>query len=68
MSPAGRVEVWVWVMVYGGLILVGLGLSTRRSDAGIGWVLIVAGVVAAAIGGVLVWVRSRMNPDKEASK
>ncbi|HKX40129.1 MAG TPA: hypothetical protein VJO99_03155 [Burkholderiaceae bacterium] len=67
-SAASRVEVWVWVLIYGGLLLLGLGLSAQRSDTAIGWVLIVAGVIATGAGAVLVWVRSRMNPSKEANK
>ncbi|HEY9068439.1 MAG TPA: hypothetical protein VIO33_25870 [Burkholderiaceae bacterium] len=64
-SAASRVEVWVWVLIYGGLILFGLGLSAQRSDAAIGWLLIVAGVVAVIVGGLLVWVRSRMKETKQ---
>ena len=67
-SAASRVEVWVWVLVYGGLILFGLGVSTQRSDAAIGWLLIVAGIAATVVGGVLVWVRSRMNRGKETNR
>ena len=64
-SAASRIEVWVWILIYGGLIVFGLGLSTLRSDAAIGWVLIAIGSVATLIGGVLVWVRSRMKETQQ---
>jgi hypothetical protein len=67
-SVASRIEVWVWVLVYSGLILLGLGLSAQRSDAAIGWLLVVAGGVAVVAGGVLVWVRSRINPDNKEAR
>ena len=61
-SPAAsRVEVWVWVLIYGGLVLLGLGLAVQRSDASLGWTIAAAGVVLAVVGAVLVWVRSRMK-------
>lgn len=60
-NAASKVEVWVWVLVYGGLILLGLGLSAQRSDAWLGWSIAAVGIVGVVIGGVLVWVRSRMK-------
>jgi protein-S-isoprenylcysteine O-methyltransferase Ste14 len=63
MNPK-RVEVWVWVLIYAGLILFGLGLSVQRTDASLGWVVAAVGVVLASIGAVLIWVRSRMKETK----
>ena len=60
MSPQ-RVEVWVWVLVYGGLLLLGLGLSVQRSDASLGWGIAALGIAFASIGVLLIWVRSRMK-------
>jgi membrane protein DedA with SNARE-associated domain len=62
-----RIDVWVWVLVYAGLILLGLGLSVQRSDASLGWGIAVVGVVSMLIGAVLVWVRSRMKETKGTS-
>lgn len=62
-SRAPLVEKLVWIYIYAGLILVGLGLSVRRIDAAIGWVILAVGIVSTVVGIVLVWVRSRMkNP------
>jgi hypothetical protein len=60
MSPA-RVDVLIWVLVYGGLLVAVLGLSVQRSDGGVGLALMVAGGLFAAIGVLLVYVRSRMK-------
>ena len=58
---ASTVDTLIWVMFYGGLLTVGLGISVLRSDDGLGYGLIVAGVVMAAAGFALLYVRSRMN-------
>jgi uncharacterized membrane protein len=56
-----RVETWVWVLVYGGLILLALGLSVRSGDATLGWGIAAVGTTLTAVGIVLIWVRSRMK-------
>jgi hypothetical protein len=58
------VERLVWTLVYGGLFSVVIGLATRAADPATGWSLIVAGAGLAAVGALLVWVRSRMKPDR----
>jgi len=58
---AAAVEKLIWVLVYGGLLLVGLGIAVRRSEATLGLGMIVFGAVDALIGAVLIWVRSRMK-------
>ena len=55
------VEALVWVLIYGGLLLLVLGLFVARRDAGLGWVLGSAGAVRAAAGVALIVVRSRMR-------
>ena len=58
---ASTVDTLIWVLFYGGLLTVGLGMSVLRSDDGLGYGLIVAGVVMAVAGFALLYVRSRMN-------
>ena len=58
---AAAVEKLIWVLVYGGLLLVGLGIAVQRSDAALDLGMIVFGAIDAVIGVVLVWVRSRMK-------
>ncbi len=57
-------ETWVWVLVYGGLLLLSLGVFVQRADAALGWVLLVGGAVALAAGVVLIVVRARRPRDE----
>jgi len=59
-----RIEVWVWILVYAGLIVFGLGLSLRSSDASFGSVVAMIGGLLVAAGVLLIWIRSRMSTDK----
>lgn len=62
-SPArnvARMHQWTWTLIYGGLLLLVIGIATRPFDNTLSWVLMVVGGVAAVIGFVLIWVRSRM--------
>ena len=65
MTRAARLEVLVWVLVYGGLLSAIAGLFVARQDPPgahwIGSVLMGAGLVAALAGVVLIYVRSRME-------
>jgi hypothetical protein len=54
-------ETWVWVLIYGGLLALVLGLFVQRTAAGFGWVLITGGAATAVVGFVLIYVRSRMK-------
>jgi hypothetical protein len=59
--PASKLETLTWVLIYGGLLLLCLGLFVQREMAAAGWTLVVVGALAAAAGAVLIWVRSRMK-------
>ncbi len=60
-AASKKVDTWIWVLVYLGMILLGLGLSVQRDDAALGWGLMTVGGIGIVIGSVLVWVRSRMK-------
>ena len=60
---ARRIETWVWVLVYAGMILVGLGLSVQRGDTTLGWCIVALGGTLVLSGAVLVWVRSRIKDE-----
>ncbi|MBW8830142.1 MAG: hypothetical protein JF606_12025 [Burkholderiales bacterium] len=51
----------IWVFIYGGLLCVGLGVSVGHSDDALGWKVVIGGLMTAAIGALLVYVRSRTN-------
>lgn len=55
------IENLTWVLIYGGLLAVVLGLATGRADEVVGWSLGAPGAVAAMIGLALIWVRSLMK-------
>ncbi|MFY9513060.1 MAG: hypothetical protein WAQ05_19015 [Rubrivivax sp.] len=59
MAPK-QLETLAWVLIYGGLLSLSLGIFVQRLHDPIGWTLAVAGGVAAAAGVVLIWVRSRL--------
>ncbi len=61
MKPS-TVEALVWVLVYGGLLLLCLGLFVLRGDATLGWLLLLAGGAIAVAGVALIYIRSRMGP------
>ena len=62
----GRIEALVWVLVYGGLLVFGLGVALSRGGLGYGWGVSVVGIVFAVAGAVLVYVRSRMTDRPDA--
>ena len=55
-----RIGTLIWVLIFGGLFVVGMGIALERSGESYAWNIIGAGLVAIAAGCVLVWVRSRM--------
>jgi hypothetical protein len=59
---AAALEKLIWVLIYGGLLVVCLGVFVLRYGGGaLGWTLIVGGGVVTLAGAVLVVVRSRMG-------
>lgn len=56
-----RLQTLIWVLIYGGLLTLVLGLSVQRTHDPLGWSLVVGGGIVAAIGFVLIYVRSRMT-------
>lgn len=60
MKPA-TVEVWIWTLIYGGLLLGSLGLFVGRNDPALGWTVGVTGAVLVAAGVLLIYLRSRMH-------
>jgi hypothetical protein len=59
---AQRIENWIWVLIYGGLISLSLGWFVTPLRGPWGELMISGGIVAAIVGVVLIFVRSRMKP------
>lgn len=63
MKPS-TTEKLVWILIYGGLLAVALGIALQqRGSPALGWTLGVGGGLVAAVGVVLIWVRSRQKDD-----
>ena len=58
---AARVGALTWVLIFGGILMLGLGLVVRRSDTVLGWIIAALSIAAIVIGVLLIWVRSRME-------
>ena len=56
-----RLETLIWALIYGGLIVVCLGIFMKAGNAWIGWGAIVLGALVTTAGAVLIYVRSRRN-------
>ena len=55
-----RIATLIWVLIFGGLFVLGIGIALERSGESYGWNVIAAGALAIVVGCVLVWVRSRI--------
>ncbi len=58
-----RLETLTWVLIYGGLLTLVIGLYMGRGEEGAGDELVVIGVGLAVAGAILVYVRSRLREE-----
>ena len=63
MKPQS-LETWIWTLIYGGLIVVALGVAVQQGDAALGWTMVTGGGIVAGVGAMLIYVRSRMEQPK----
>lgn len=59
------IDAWAWVLIYGGLIVLALGLAVQRADESIAAVLTGLGGLFALAGVLLIFVRSRLRDGDE---
>ena len=65
MTPLkARLDRLIWILIFGGLFAVVLGFASRVGAPATGWSLMVLGGLVCATGVVLIWVRSRLGPDR----
>ena len=58
-----RVEVLIWVLIYGGLLVLAVGLALREVHGLLAGTVSLVGGLTTAVGVALIWIRSRMvNP------
>jgi hypothetical protein len=55
------IETLVWVLIYTGMVVFGLGVWSIEHSLAIGSSLMLVGTVAVAGGALLIWVRSRRS-------
>jgi hypothetical protein len=55
------IETLVWVLIYAGMVVFGLGVWSVEHSLAVGSSLMLVGGVSVAGGALLVWVRSRRN-------
>ncbi|WP_219220553.1 hypothetical protein [Variovorax boronicumulans] len=60
-KPHASLEKWTWLLIYGGLFVLILGIATSRTDTVLGWSLATPGALAAAVGVLLIYLRSRIK-------
>ena len=59
-----QLETWAWVLIYGGMVLVGLGIGVQQLGGqahGLAWTLLALGGLGAAAGVLMIWWRSRLG-------
>ena len=58
-----KMQQLIWVLIYGGLLTLVLGVSVQRTDDAFGWSMVAGGAVLALIGVGLVFARARLKAD-----
>jgi xanthine/uracil/vitamin C permease (AzgA family) len=58
-----HVSAVIWVLIFGGMLMLALGLVVRRAEPGLGWGIASVSIAAIVAGAVLIWVRSRMKEE-----
>jgi vacuolar-type H+-ATPase subunit I/STV1 len=51
----------IWVLIYAGLFVAGLGVWFMEHSMAVGWTMILFGAGSVVAGAVLIWVRSRRS-------
>lgn len=54
-------EKWIWILIYGGLLIAGLGLSVQQRNERLGLPVTLSGALLAGLGVVCIFIRSRMK-------
>jgi hypothetical protein len=58
-----RLDALIWAMIFGGLLVLVLGIASHDEARIAGWSLSILGAIVAAVGFVLIYVRSRLPED-----
>jgi len=61
-----RLQVLIWVLIFGGLLTLVLGLSLGRYDPSAGLACVVVGGLLAAVGALLILLRARLKNEGDS--
>ncbi len=64
LKTLARLDKLIWTLIFGGLLGVVLGFSVRRRDDDLGTIFIGVGLLIAAVGALLIYLRSRLTDSK----
>lgn len=64
MKPS-KLHKLTWPLIFGGSLVLMLGVSTVSADASIGWPIVFIGGVAIAAGVLLIYLRSRISDSED---
>ncbi len=64
LKTLARLHKLIWTLIFGGLLGVVLGFSVRRRDDDLGTIFIGVGLLIAAVGALLIYLRSRLTDSK----
>jgi hypothetical protein len=58
-SHEGRIDILIWVCIYGGLLTVVASLVLSSISPALAWILGIGGSLVTALGIILIYIRSR---------
>ena len=58
-----RLHKIIWMLIFGGLITIILGIFVERAGDAMGWMMVAAGCVLTVVGAILIYVRSTMTTE-----
>lgn len=64
MMKPSKLYKLTWPLIFGGALVLMLGVSAVSADASVGWPIVIAGAALLAVGVLAVYLRSRI-PDSE---
>jgi hypothetical protein len=61
-----RLQALIWVLIYGGLLTLVVGLSLGRYDPSAGLACVVVGGLLAVFGALLIFLRARLKNEGDS--
>lgn len=64
MKPS-KFYILTWPLIFGGALVLMLGVSTLSHDASTGWPIVIGGGVLIALGVLAIYLRSRISDSED---